>query len=770
MQSTPIIRARVYSYLYYGLKRFKMHAVVEIVPLLLHTSLILFFGGLVAFLHPVNPVVMAVASGLLGLITTIYFGLTVLPLFYLDCPYRTPLSGSLWRLMMTLSTHLRPRTASITSETIPEVRKPDPDTAVEAMTKRAALPSDERHERDRAALIWTVKSLVDESELEPFVESIPDAVWSVTGRRHLLDDHIRALVFHPDVRLGDRIGSLLRTASSGLLSADAQIRREISCWKALWAIASLNLSDDSHSPFNVSTLLDERQLPSAVLHYSVSARALIQWSAAVSIQNRIVTIVEDVKKSGADILRGLVPNMERLAASFTHLSSSADQLRLDLGVNLATYVGSLYNADPSTLPSIFSQIEEDLGAFQRRILWVVFFQYLQITATLDRFPYNFNHTWALLRRSLNSLPWDIIGPILSRTIDVIVLAQKDVIETQQDIHHVDRVLAGLLPYWKPEKNTTTTPPIASLIYYLRRRKSDDGMALALHRCETGGLLLGLTVPLSRRTLKPKHVLEALWIVLVCKQSDSGPIGIESAERALATVVKAPSAPASPSTVLLLKSRILWSLGRPLDYNETTLMNRLLHNILPTPTGVEELVLSSREQTNDILRVVLNKRIAEAEIVLLGEFLETCTSSEIPFRAVETVQKFGNNSFYLNLAVVHPTHQARFANSIRRIFQFAPRHSNLLRVVADLPFFDVYDTNAPAPLGLILQDWLTDSESRHIVKDSLEAALLTLSESDLVSRLQRILQGLGASTMETRNEATCSASGHVANCNRLYFSL
>ncbi|KAJ7282366.1 hypothetical protein C8J57DRAFT_1122275, partial [Mycena rebaudengoi] len=106
MQSTPIIRARVYSYLYYGLKRFKMHAVVEIVPLLLHTSLILFFGGLVAFLHPVNPVVMAVASGLLGLITTIYFGLTVLPLFYLDCPYRTPLSGSLWRLMMTLSTHL----------------------------------------------------------------------------------------------------------------------------------------------------------------------------------------------------------------------------------------------------------------------------------------------------------------------------------------------------------------------------------------------------------------------------------------------------------------------------------------------------------------------------------------------------------------------------------------------------------------------------------------------------------------------------------------
>ncbi|KAF8145736.1 hypothetical protein K438DRAFT_1621218, partial [Mycena galopus ATCC 62051] len=32
MRSAPIIRARIYSYLYYGMKRFNMHAVVEIIP------------------------------------------------------------------------------------------------------------------------------------------------------------------------------------------------------------------------------------------------------------------------------------------------------------------------------------------------------------------------------------------------------------------------------------------------------------------------------------------------------------------------------------------------------------------------------------------------------------------------------------------------------------------------------------------------------------------------------------------------------------------
>ncbi|KAJ7658262.1 hypothetical protein DFH06DRAFT_990295, partial [Mycena polygramma] len=60
MRSAPVIRARVFSFLYYGLKRFRMHTVVEIIPLLLHASLLLFFIGLVAFLIPVNIAVTAV--------------------------------------------------------------------------------------------------------------------------------------------------------------------------------------------------------------------------------------------------------------------------------------------------------------------------------------------------------------------------------------------------------------------------------------------------------------------------------------------------------------------------------------------------------------------------------------------------------------------------------------------------------------------------------------------------------------------------------------
>ncbi|CAK5278550.1 unnamed protein product, partial [Mycena citricolor] len=49
MFSSPSVRARVYMYLYYGLRRFNMHAVVGIPPVLLHGALVLFFAGLVAF-------------------------------------------------------------------------------------------------------------------------------------------------------------------------------------------------------------------------------------------------------------------------------------------------------------------------------------------------------------------------------------------------------------------------------------------------------------------------------------------------------------------------------------------------------------------------------------------------------------------------------------------------------------------------------------------------------------------------------------------------
>ncbi|KAJ6541619.1 hypothetical protein B0H19DRAFT_852614, partial [Mycena capillaripes] len=90
MRSEPVVGARIMSYLYYGMRRFSMHTIVAVIPLLLHASLLFFFAGLVAFLIPVNLIVMAVSSTITLIFTAVYLTLTVLPLYCLDCPYRTP--------------------------------------------------------------------------------------------------------------------------------------------------------------------------------------------------------------------------------------------------------------------------------------------------------------------------------------------------------------------------------------------------------------------------------------------------------------------------------------------------------------------------------------------------------------------------------------------------------------------------------------------------------------------------------------------------------
>ncbi|KAK7013702.1 hypothetical protein R3P38DRAFT_2720430 [Favolaschia claudopus] len=104
MRSAPVIRARIFSYLYYGLKRFNMHAVVEVIPLFLYASLILFFAGLVAFLVPVNRAVMISVIILLGIVVIAYTTLTVFPLFSRQSPYQTPLSAELWRAIQLIRT------------------------------------------------------------------------------------------------------------------------------------------------------------------------------------------------------------------------------------------------------------------------------------------------------------------------------------------------------------------------------------------------------------------------------------------------------------------------------------------------------------------------------------------------------------------------------------------------------------------------------------------------------------------------------------------
>jgi hypothetical protein len=220
MRSAPFIRARIFSYLYYGMKRFNMHTVVDVIPLLLHASLLFFFAGLVAFLIPINLPIAAVAAALLAILMAVYSLLTVLPLWFLDCPYHTPLSAAFWRISQSpMPIWCKPADTADGPDS-----PPSETTMVEAMSQQAMKVSPECMDRDYRALVWAVKSLADDTELEPFVEAISDVLWGPKDRLHAYNTHIQNLIRDPHLELKSRIYNLFHSCGSGLLSPEAANR------------------------------------------------------------------------------------------------------------------------------------------------------------------------------------------------------------------------------------------------------------------------------------------------------------------------------------------------------------------------------------------------------------------------------------------------------------------------------------------------------------------------------------------------------------------
>ncbi|KAF5317902.1 hypothetical protein D9758_017795 [Tetrapyrgos nigripes] len=166
LRPSPIRQARVFAYIYFGLRDFGMHSFVDIIPFLLHLSLFLFFGGLVAFLSPVNHIITYIMIGVLGVFLLIYTALTVIPLVWLNAPYGTPLSGALWQLGNAFGSFL--------------ARKHDLDHCQDATLSEALLEKSLQgtSERDGQALVFTMQSLTDDDELLPMIEAIQDVLYN----------------------------------------------------------------------------------------------------------------------------------------------------------------------------------------------------------------------------------------------------------------------------------------------------------------------------------------------------------------------------------------------------------------------------------------------------------------------------------------------------------------------------------------------------------------------------------------------------------------
>jgi Family of unknown function (DUF6535) len=256
-------QARVRSYLFLGMQKYKMYHAVETTPTLLHLSVFLFFVGLVIFFFPINKTVAVVLSISIGLFGLVYFALTILPCIAHDCPYRTPMSNIwwylwhaslsstasclLWLLIQVHGCLVPPGLGEITSrrqrilvewiESFEKVVKKHTrrlKDGFRASIIQGALKAPV--DVDLRALGWLFKlpALADRGKVQEFVASIPGETVV-----RLMDASIRS----GGVLFREHLYTLLRSCAPGAVGLDEGVRRRrlLVCLEAIRHIAKASV-------------------------------------------------------------------------------------------------------------------------------------------------------------------------------------------------------------------------------------------------------------------------------------------------------------------------------------------------------------------------------------------------------------------------------------------------------------------------------------------------------------------------------------------------
>ncbi|KAJ7056216.1 hypothetical protein C8F01DRAFT_1157129 [Mycena amicta] len=728
MHSSPIIRARIYSYLYYGLRRFRMHTVVDVIPSLLHAALVFFFGGLVAFLYPVNKIIAALAGAILALFVGVYITLSVLPLLHFDCPYRTPLSNAIWHFFRDFWVYFLCRCWSWSD--LPTM----PAIIDNVITGR---------KRDVRALIWTVTSLSDDHELETFVEAIPDAMWGPATRNRTYTDYVKILRDSRELDLSARIADLFRSCNDGFLLPDLHKRRSIACLKAIWAVASIPdapLSRNSHA-FSLPPGIKDFMEVLAVSHggddidpYYVSARAMVHWSALQWLKVYLNECAKDFQNVAPDSahLKPVLQYLEIAGRSFLFQKDEAAAEKL---------TASTYNLFRfrRTAKAICSLVSHSL-----------FFDYLQLTASSSSMPYRWRETLSIIAPTDFGAVMEVEDLLaVETTLDITLESiSSHGAEHAENRQKTTALMQELCYYWRPDAPRFIPAPIIRHLHSFDLVKHPLAVEKFIYDTKLEShLWLSFAITLQLYTAHPdrydvpiSEVLEAIW--LAARFGSSGPS--EGAYHSvLKAAVKCDSA-VVPALVTMLAKAVLDGFVQGL-YD----LHPPVYGAPPPSIFVLPAQTAHEIPTNTVDRRVLylyrHKRAFEARISLLAEFIEYASSTDLLSKAAQTVEGLGD-VHPLPECAVHPAHQTRFARAVLRLSQQLDSDSenqtrlDMMRSVIWSKVFYVYSLD-PITNTSDLCPWLEEASAREDIRGAFLRYRDFLTPGQDSARISAIVEGL-----------------------------
>jgi len=221
--------ARIRAFFADGAVQFWLAAAFETLPSLLHLSVLLFSLGMTVFLININHIVAYVSSTFVATGYLVYFIFTIMPLFYPNWPYRTPLTSVCWFVMEAtplLVLSLCRRTGAV--QTAIRKRRTKIREGLQRALESKALELTSQADADINTLRWMLNTLYDDHELEGFLDGLP-GLFRAPARHYSLEFRTELEQLVKPV-----VDKLFVTCTTGLFPAEDRIRRLSACLGAIW--------------------------------------------------------------------------------------------------------------------------------------------------------------------------------------------------------------------------------------------------------------------------------------------------------------------------------------------------------------------------------------------------------------------------------------------------------------------------------------------------------------------------------------------------------
>ena len=348
-----------------------MTTIVESIPTVLHVAVLLFILGLIQFLFSVNLVVAGAVLGIFLLLVSLYFGMTILPIIWAECPYRAPFSvlvryAVIWQMKLISAILLKiylatSRGSSLRKWLLVRLARlgaitPEYKLAVGRERKARNLSSKASKRRIDKELRWTLASLTTDSELEPFIAALPTLL-SVSadesGSQEVSDAMIAILLEYNGFTY--RIARLLHTCiPPTILSDDSRTKRATICLQAINAICNAKKINMNL----VMRLLEDGRFSAALLGFGrLNPHDKALFSEVVTT---VTLIAKKMEAAGHDGVRH-IPSSVVIAVS--EISGQFQLLRLVDSINVS--VSSLLDS----FADILSHYSEENGEPSARKHW-----------------------------------------------------------------------------------------------------------------------------------------------------------------------------------------------------------------------------------------------------------------------------------------------------------------------------------------------------------------------------------------------------------------